>query len=202
MLRSKWFIWGSSLALLLCLGTFLLSQRLTFATSPWASFAGNTRVALGSPPSLVSHSQAIGSVDPQHSLALSVNLNLNNIAELQQYISELYTPGSYLYHHYLRPAQFATQYGPSAQAMQQVSNYLRAQGFSVTHAIPGQQLIDFSGSVAQVQQAFGVQINTYRASDGHTFFANSTAPSVPSALHPLIQNINGLSNAVVRQHAP
>jgi subtilase family serine protease len=117
-------------------------------------------------------------------------------------VQGIYTPGSYLYHRYLRPSQFAALYGPTAQEVQQVTDYLRAQGFTVTRAQAGQQLIDFSGTVAQAQQAFAVQIRSYRSRQGRVFYANSSAPRVPLALRPLIVNMTGLNNAVVRTHPP
>lgn len=196
MTRSRWFMWGLVLVLLPCLGVALLSQRITRADSLAA-----TR-AIGSLPPLVARSQVVGSVDPQRRLALSINLSLHNQSALKQYIQALYTPGSYLYHHYLRPAEFAALYGPSAHEVRQVLDFLQAQGFTITHAAPGQQVIDFSGSVAQAEHAFGVQIRTYRAVDGRIFYANSNLPRVPLALRSLIQNINGLSDATVRQHPP
>ncbi|GAC1567843.1 MAG: hypothetical protein NVS3B14_15140 [Ktedonobacteraceae bacterium] len=178
----------------LCVPLFLWHS--TFASST----ALSSEVASVSP--LVARSQVVGSVDPQLRLSMSVNLSLRDQSVLKQYVRALYTPGSYLYHRYLRPSDFAALYGPSAQEVQQVADYLRAQGFSVTRANAGQQVIDFSGTVAQAQQAFAVQILNYRDRNGRIFYANSSAPRVPLALRPLIVNIDGLNNAVVRTHPP
>ncbi len=133
---------------------------------------------------------------------MSINLKLRNISALQQYVQQMYTPGSYLYHRYLRPAEFAAQYGPTAQQVQQVTDYLRAHGFTITRARPGDTVIDFSGTVAQVQQAFAVQIRLYRSRQGRVFYANSSAPRIPLALQLLIVNINGLNNAITHTHPP
>lgn len=133
---------------------------------------------------------------------MSINLSLRDLSGLQQYVQQEYTPGSYLYHRYLRPAEFAALYGPTPQEVQQVADYLRAQGFNVTRAQPGDTVLDFSGTVALAQQAFAVQIRSYRSRQGRVFYANSSAPRVPLALRPLIVNINGLNNAVTRTHPP
>ncbi|HVB75283.1 MAG TPA: protease pro-enzyme activation domain-containing protein [Ktedonobacteraceae bacterium] len=196
MQRSRWFICVMLVVMLLCLGVPLFLSHLTFA-SPSAS---SSAVDAVSP--LVARSQVVGNVDPQSRLSMSINLNLRNQSELKQYVQALYTSGSYLYHHYLHPSEFAAQYGPTAQDVQQVADYLRAQGFTVTRANAGQQIIDFSGTAAQAQQAFAVQLHTYRARNGRVFYANSSAPRVPLALRSLILNINGLSNAVVYTHPP
>jgi subtilase family serine protease len=196
MQRSRWFMGIMLISILLCLTGPLFISHLTFASS----FASSAEIAEVSP--LVAQSQALGNVDPQLPLSMSINLSLRNASELKQYVQGIYTPGSYLYHRYLRPSQFAALYGPTAQEVQQVTDYLRAQGFSVTRAQAGQQLIDFSGTVAQAQQAFAVQIHSYRSRQGRVFYANSSAPRVPLALRPLIVNMTGLNNAVVRTHPP
>ena len=196
MQRSRWFMGIMLISMVLSLAVPLFVSHLTFA-SPLASSA---EIAAVSP--LVARSQALGTVDPQLPLSMSINLSLRNASELKQYVQGIYTPGSYLYHRYLRPSQFAALYGPTAQEVQQVTDYLHAQGFTVTRAQAGQQLVDFSGTVAQAQQAFAVQIRSYRSRQGRIFYANSSAPRVPLALRPLIVNINGLNNAIVRTHPP
>ena len=197
MPRSKWLFWGSLLALLLCLAMPFLSQHLTSAMNRRAA-----TLPVGTTPPLVAQSHVLGAVNTEQTLALSINLSLNHVAVLRQYLQALYTRGSPVYHHYLPPTTFAAQFGPSAQDVQQISTYLQSQGFTVTNAVPGEQVIDFQGTVAQTEQAFGVQINQYRAMDGHVFYANTTAPSVPYALRPFVQNISGLSNIEQRQHPP
>ncbi len=198
MRRSRGLIRGTALALLLCLGISFYSQRTIFAITDTTQ--GAASVPVGSLPPQIAESQVVGNLDLQRILSLSINLSLNHVSALQQYIRGLYTPGSYLYHHYLRPGEFAILYGPSARDVQQVSDYLQAQGFTITHSAAGEQVIDFTGSVAQAERAFGVQINMYRAKDGHLFYANSTAPRIPTTLRALIQHVGGLSDALVRQH--
>lgn len=198
MKRSKWLIWGILIGMLFVGTQFIVPGML--ASSRASSFMPTSEVASVSP--LVARSQLLGNIDAGLRLSLSINLSLRNQTALKQYLQALYTPGSYLYHRYLRPADFAALYGPSAQDVQQVTDYLREQGFTVTRAVAGQQVIDFSGSVALAERAFAVQINTYRARDGRVFYANSNAPRVPLVLRPLILNISGLSNAVVRTHPP
>jgi subtilase family serine protease len=53
--------------------------------------------------------------------------------------------------------------------------------------------------VAQVQQAFGTQINNYQVGS-HTFYANASPPSVPTSISALITSIGGLDDSV--QYTP
>jgi len=197
MPRSKWLLLGMLLGLLLILGMPFLSQQISRAT-----MRSSATLPVGGTPPLVAHSHVLGAVNAQQTLSLSITLSLHHPAALQHYVQAIYTPGSSFYHRYLRPTEFAAQYGPTAQDVQQVSSYLQAQGFTVTHAVVGEQVLDFRGSVAQAEQAFGIQIKLYRAVDGHVFYANNSAPSVPFALRPLVQAMSGLSSIERRQHPP
>jgi len=85
-----------------------------------------------------------------------VLLPLQNSSLLDQLISELNTSGASNYHQWLTPQQFQSQYAPNRQTMTQVSNALAAFGLKVTATHT--QGLQFQGSVAAVQQAFGVQL--------------------------------------------
>lgn len=195
MQRSRWLFRVIILVILLSASISLLSLNQSRAN-------GTAFQSIPSVSPLISHSRLVEDASPSQRLALSINLSLRNATALQQYVQGLYTPGSYLYHRYLKPAEFAALYGPSAQDTGQVVAFLQAQGFTVTRAVPGQQVIDFSGTVAQAEQAFQVHIAMYRGQDGREFYANTAAPRVPLALRSLIVNINGLNNAVVYSHPP
>ena len=166
-----------------------------------AAKAGAPMVALanGGPSPLVARSQLVGDSNTQGSLSMQVVLPQRNAAALQQYVRLLSTPSSVLFHRYLRPAAFNALYGPTAQDIATVTHYLQTQGFRVTSVAAGRQVIDFAGTVAQAQSAFGVHIKQYRTKSGRIFYTNDTAPRVPQAIRPLIQSIGGLSDAVQRQ---
>lgn len=52
--------------------------------------------------------------------------------------------------------------------------------------------------VFQAERAFGIQMQQYRSSDGHTFVANTSSPRLPLALHTLIQYVGGLNEGLQR----
>ncbi len=179
--------------------TFLCLNIPTGMTPAAKAGAAMVALANGGPSPLVARSQLVGDSDAQGSLSMQVVLPLRNEAALQQYVRLLSTPSSVLYHRYLRPAAFSALYGPTTQDIATVSQYLQTKGFHITSVAAGRQVIDFSGTVAQAQQAFGVHIKQYRTKSGHIFYTNDTAPRVPQAIRPLIQSIGGLSDAVQRQ---
>ena len=89
-------------------------------------------------------------------------------------------PTSARYGQWLSNAAFDAAYGPSSSDLAAVQNWLRSQGFTVTTTLPSGMLVEASGSVAQVQQAFGAQLNNY-SYQGRTVRANSTALSLPGS---------------------
>ena len=161
-----------------------------------ANAAQNQRVALsGQIAPLVSQAQLVGTADAQQQLQLSVGLQLHNQQDLQALLSDLYNPHSSLYHHFLSPQQFSSEFAPTPGQQQQVASYLRSQGLTVTSIAPNGLLIDATATVAQAEAAFQVAINNYKAGS-HAFFANANAPTIPASLSSLITSIGGLNNAV------
>src|SRR5579859_4141566 len=156
--------------------TFLCLSIPTGMTPAAKAGAAMVALANGGPSSLVARSQLVGASNTQDSLSMQVLLPLRNQAALQQYVRLLSTPSSVLFHRYLRPAAFNALYGPTIQNVATVTQYLQSKGFRVTSVAAGRQVIDFAGTVAQAQVAFGVQIKQYRTKSGRIFYTNDTAP--------------------------
>ena len=102
-------------------------------------------------------------------------------------------PTSPSYHHWLTPTQFGQQFGMTAADIAKASDWLQAQGFTVTWVSESNNAIGFSGSVASVEKAFQTQIHSYRV-NGETHFANATNISVPAALSGLVTGVRGLDD--------
>ena len=143
---------------------------------------------------LIGKAHLLGTASGQQKLDLSVGLQMRNQQELNILLANLNNPHSALYHHYLTPQQFAAEFGPTAAQQQQVVAYLHSQGFAVTRVSSNGLLIDASADVAQVEAAFAVKINNYQVG-ARTFYANATAPTVPSTVSSLIVSIGGLDNS-------
>ncbi len=144
---------------------------------------------------LVSRAHMVGPAGAQQQLNLSVGLRLRNQSDLASLLSDLNNPRSSRYHQYLTPQEFAAQFGPSADQMQQVKDYLQQQGLTVTSVSPNGLLIDATSTVSQAEAAFQVTINNY-ALGANAFFANANPPVIPGSLSSIIASIGGLDNSV------
>ena len=120
-------------------------------------------------------------------------------AALRQLIAQMHTPGSPSYHQWLTPEQFGAQFGPADQDIATVSTWLSSHGFSVAKVNPGKGTLEFSGTVAQMREAFHTQIHKF-AVNGETHYANSTDPSIPAALAPVIGGFASLNNFRLKSH--
>ena len=77
-----------------------------------------------------------------------------------------------------------------------MKTYLSAQGLTVTGQSPTGVVINASGPVSAVEQAFGVTINNYARNDGTQFFSSQLDPTIPPSLVNKITAIGGLDNAI------
>src|SRR6202049_4990451 len=144
---------------------------------------------------LVSRAHMVGPADAQQQLNLSVGLQLRNQSDLSSLLSDLNNPRSSRYHQYLTPQEFAAQFGPTADQVQQAKSYLQQQGLTVTSVSPNGLLIDATSTVAPAEAAFHVTINNY-VLGANAFFANANPPVIPGALSSIITSIGGLDNSV------
>ncbi|MDE3171260.1 MAG: S53 family peptidase [Acidobacteriota bacterium] len=98
------------------------------------------------------------------------------------------------FHHWLTPAQFGAEFGPSDQDMQAIEAWLEAHGFSVDRVSAGRTVIEFSGSAGEVQSAFHAEIHRYVLPSGEQHWANSADPQIPAALAPVVAGIRSLND--------
>ncbi|HEX4310944.1 MAG TPA: protease pro-enzyme activation domain-containing protein [Acidobacteriaceae bacterium] len=121
-------------------------------------------------------------------------------AALQQFISDAHTPGSANYHKWLTPDQFGQKFGPSDQDIATVQSWLASHGFEVAGVKPGKQVIEFTGSVAQLREAFHAEIHKYQA-NGDMHYAAANEPDIPAALSPVVGGFVSLNNFHLKSHA-
>jgi subtilase family serine protease len=110
-------------------------------------------------------------------------------------LANLQNPSSPSYHQWLTPAAFAASYANSASDVAQVSAWLQSAGFKVAPLPAGLGWIEFSGTVAQVEQTFQTQIHTVTTATGPRPVLAGTI-SVPAALIPLVQGLVSLDGAL------
>jgi subtilase family serine protease len=114
-------------------------------------------------------------------------------ADLQALIAAQQNPASPLYHQWLNPDQFAARFGMASSDLDKVKSWLEQQGFSVDSVARSRNMIRFSGTSRQVEQAFLTEMHYYNV-QGVRHFAPSTHLSVPAAIAPVILGIRNLND--------
>ena len=150
----------------------------------------------GHVPAMVKSLAPVAEVAGTNRLSLSIGLPLRNRAGLDDLIRQIYDRKSTNYHHYLKPAQFAAQFGPTAGDYQAVVDFARAHGLTVTGTYSNRMIVKVTGSVADIQAAFHTTLRSYRhPRENRTFYAPVTEPSLDLAVPVL--HISGLDNYLV-----
>jgi subtilase family serine protease len=126
-------------------------------------------------------------------ISIVFNRSAAQQADLESLIAAQQNPGSPLYHQWLNPDQFAARFGMAQSDVNKVQTWLQQQGFSVDSVARSRNLIRFSGSAGQVEQAFQTQMHFYTIG-GVKHFAPSTALSLPSALAPVVIAVRNLDD--------
>ena len=130
---------------------------------------------------------------PAKRLTLLLNRPAAREAALAEYMQDVHTPGSATHHQWLTPEEFGARFGPADSDIQQVSGWLTGMGFQVAGTSKGKTLIEFSGTVGQVNQAFHTQIRKY-AVNGEVHYANATDPQIPEALAGIVRGVSSLND--------
>jgi kumamolisin len=132
----------------------------------------------GSERHAASNARLVGPADPAEVLSVTIHLRRRPGApELpdQQYWAD--TPPDE--RTYLSRADFAGTYGASPDDVDSVSAFAREHGLEVQETDLAQRIIRVSGTTAQVNQAFGVELGTTRRQPGATAAGRATSACRP-----------------------
>jgi subtilase family serine protease len=136
--------------------------------------------------------QDLGTVSdslPTGRLVLLLNRPAEQETALQTFLNDVHRRGSANYHQWVTPKEYGDRFGAGDSDMQTASTWLRSQGFNVSGVTKSRQFIEFSGTAAQVRQAFHTAIHRYSV-QGETHYANANDLSIPAALAPLVRGIS------------
>src|SRR5207249_4382043 len=115
------------------------------------------------------------------------------LTALQSLLNEEQDKFSPNYHAWLTPEQFGRQFGPSDADIQTLMAWLTSHGFTDINVGTGRTVIEFSGNVASVRNAFHAEIHRYLV-NGEEHIANASDPQIPAALAPAVAGIVSLYN--------
>jgi subtilase family serine protease len=163
-----------------------------FAAAP-SSDTGARHAVANAQPDQVRSAKAVGT--PRSTDTVEVNLFLagRDSAGLAAAARAVSDPKSARYGHYLTPAQVRAQFAPTDAAVARVKAFLKQYGLHVTETAGNNAYVTATGTVSQVQKAFGTTLRTYSVS-GHHLRAAASTPTVPASISGDVVAVAGLSS--------
>src|SRR6266700_1041497 len=130
---------------------------------------------------------------PMNRMLLLLQRSPDQEAALRQLMDEQQSKDSPNFHQWLTPDQFGKQFGPTDTDIQAITDWLTRHGFQGIKVAAGRTVIEFSGNVGQVRNAFHTDIHKFNVR-GEWRQANVSDPQIPVALAPVVAGIVSLHN--------
>jgi subtilase family serine protease len=135
----------------------------------------------------------ISRLEATHSLRLNIALPLRNQAELEDLLQRLYDPNSSDFHQYLSVEEFTERFGPTQEDYDAVLRFAKANGLTVTGTAANRVLVNVTGSVANIERAFHVNLGVYQhPTEDRKFYAPDREPTADLPFS--LWHVTGLDN--------
>ncbi|HET6506253.1 MAG TPA: S53 family peptidase [Baekduia sp.] len=148
----------------------------------------------GSAPSWAQPGRDQGAADNGSPVDIKVYLPLRDADTALAMVHDVSDPQSAAYGQYLSPQDFRSRFAPSDADVAQVERFLKGAGLSVGDVPANHTSIAASGSLAQVEQAFGVDVHRY-AYRGKVLNAPTAPLTIPSALQGKVLAVSGVDQS-------
>jgi kumamolisin len=135
--------------------------------------------------------KAVGKADPAERLEVSVLLRRRNDAALAEHVKKLAsreTAGNHL-----AREQFDEQFGADTTDIAAVKEFADAHGLAVVQEHAGRRTVVLSGTVAQFNAAFGVDLQRFEY-EGGSYRGRVGAIQLPDELHGVVEAVLGLDD--------
>jgi subtilase family serine protease len=153
------------------------------------------QVLSGHVPRITKGLSPLGRLDASYHMEVAIGLPLRNREQLTNLLEDIYNPSSPNFRHFLKADEFAASFGPSTENYQSVIDFAKAYHLTVTHTHSNRTLVDVSGSVADIEKAFHIHMQTFKhPKENRNFFAPDVEPSLD--LKTPVLAISGLDNYV------
>jgi hypothetical protein len=134
---------------------------------------------------------------PMTGMILVLRRSPEQQAAFDAFVASQYDVTSPNFHRWLDPAEIGEKFGPALADIATVSSWLAGHGLSVDEVSKDRMTIRFSGSAAQVQEAFHTEIHNLLVK-GVPHISNMSDPQIPMALEPVVLGPKALHNFIPR----
>src|SRR5271170_3195803 len=99
---------------------------------------------------------------------------------------------------YVSREEFAQSYGAAPTELDQVANFAKGHGLSVVESSAARRTVVVSGTVQQMNDAFGVDLSLYQSQSG-VYRSHEGAAAVPAELGDIVESVMGFDNRPLLQ---
>jgi subtilase family serine protease len=156
--------------------------------------AATGQTVQGNTPKYVSTATVLGREDASKIVEVSLWLHPHNRGELDELAKDLYEPKSPQYRHWLKQADIAAKFAPTAAEVKTVGQFLESHNLKVIGVGAHNFFVRARGTVGDVETAFHVTLFNYDV-NGKTIRANSNDPYIEGAAAPLVRHVSGLDSS-------
>jgi subtilase family serine protease len=124
---------------------------------------------------------------------VSIWLQPHDRSALDALAHDLYNPNSVNYRRWLKSSDVATRFASTAAEAKTVQDFFESNNLKVVRVGPNNFYVRAQGTIADIENAFHVQLNDYRVGD-QVLRANASNPYVEGPTAALVQVVSGLDN--------
>jgi kumamolisin len=133
----------------------------------------------------------VGPLAASTTLQLTLGLPVQNLPGLQNVISQASDPTNPNYRKFVTDSDFLTSFAPSATDYSNLVSWAQSKNLQVK-TFANRMGVTLTGTAAQVEQAFLVNLVQARRPDGSLFYEQDRPPSVDTCVS--VQAVSGLNN--------
>jgi subtilase family serine protease len=160
----------------------------------------NAQVAADSTSRMLANAENLGAEDLSKPITVTVWLKHHNQAAFDELVREMYDKSSPNYHHFLTLEQYHANFAPTAREAAAVRDFLTARNLTISSADKNNHYISAQGRIADVQEAFKVQINRFKI-NGEIHRANLTEPAIEGPAATVVAAVQGLNDLRYESYA-
>jgi subtilase family serine protease len=194
--RRRMSVLAGGVAGLLCAATVSATVGVTAA----AAAPGGRKPLNGSVVNATARQHPVGAVSKSAAVNFEVVLKLRNAAAAQALVTAVSTPGRASYRHYLTSAQWEARFSPAAAEVNTARSWLASEGFKVGATSRDRITISASGTVAQVEKAFGTTLGNFKV-NGKVVRLATHQMSVPASVAGSVVGALGINQRIATTDA-
>ncbi|MGB8540356.1 MAG: S53 family peptidase [Candidatus Acidiferrales bacterium] len=184
------------------LSKFLLIAAVLVGLAAGNSAAQSTsgRTITGNTAGFVSTAKKLGPENASTTINVTLWLQPRNQAALDTLAAQLYDKTSPNYHKWLTPAELRANFAPTTADVATTKQFLIDNNLKIVRVGPANFSVTATGTVAEVQKAFRVQINRYQVGS-ETHRSNASDPYIEGPASALVSAISGMDDMRVNHPA-